>query len=174
MTSHLIAAEDPAAALWRRCPALELSIIGDLFESSPVKVGEIASRLGISVVGKTMNSEISGLIRRGPEGFVIEVNNTDVGVRQRFTVCHELSHYLLHRELIDNDGITDSILFRSKLSNKLEVEANRLAAAMLIPWNLVNKWHKEIFNDVTSIANIDAIANHFKASRLAVGFRFGF
>lgn len=166
--------DDPAAALWKRCPPAELSAVWDLFNDVPVQVGSIAQRLGLVVVSKTLSSDISGSIRRDGEAYRIEVNNTDAGVRQRFTVCHEISHYLLHCDFIDLEGITDSILFRSRLSNKLEVEANKLAAAMLLPWVPVIEWHAATFGGAPRIENLDAIAANFRTSRLAVGFRFGF
>lgn len=169
-----IAPDDPALALWRQCKETELSKFWHFLNETPVRVSEITKSLGIEVVSKTLNSEISGLIRKIGENYQIEVNNTDAGVRQRFTVCHEIGHFLLHRNFIDAEGITDSILYRSKLSNKQEVEANRLAAAILLPWHLVNGWHINSFGTSPSAESVDAIAQAFKASRLAVGFRFGF
>lgn len=165
---------DPANDLWQRCNPADLELIWPLLTSFPVPVGKIALSMGLIVVSKTLDSSISGLIKKIQEEYHIEVNNTDPGVRQRFTVCHEISHYLIHRSYIDSNGITDNILYRSSLSNKQEAEANRLAAAILLPWTLVNDWHTETFAAPPSPHNIDLIAKTFKASRLAVGYRFGF
>lgn len=170
----VISADDPAGFLWRRADGSDLEKIWDLLQSSPVKVGEVAERLGIDVLSITLPTEVSGLIRKNEEGrYEIQINNTDAAVRQRFTVCHEIGHYLLHRNLIDAEGITDSILYRSKLSNKQEVEANKLGAAILLPWNLVSTWHESQFGTPPHKANLDAIATAFRASSLAVGFRLG-
>jgi len=166
--------DDPAATLWNRCLPADLAIFGDLLNTPPIPAGRIAAELGIRVVSKTLDSEISGLIRQENNRYVIEVNNTDAGVRQRFTVCHEIAHYLLHRQFIDSSGITDTILYRSKLSNRQEAEANKLAAAILLPWKLVNEWHQHTFGCSPIADNIDSIARQFRVSRLAVGFRFGF
>ena len=136
-----IAPDDPAANLWQRVEKSDLEKIWDLFESIPVPIGLVAERLGLEVLSVTLPTEISGLIRRTETGiYEIQVNNTDVAVRQRFTVCHEIAHYLLHRSLIDAEGITDNILYRSKLTNRQEAEANKLGAAMLLPWSKVSKW----------------------------------
>jgi Zn-dependent peptidase ImmA (M78 family) len=143
----------------------------------PVPVGAIADALSVEVVSITLSADISGLIRQiSPqrEIYQIQVNNTDAAVRQRFTVAHEIAHYLLHRQQIGTDGITDSILFRSKLSDKTEAEANRLAAAILLPWERVMAWHEAHFGCSPKAEHIDEVARAFKVSSLAVGFRFGF
>lgn len=166
--------DDPALALWSRCRPADLTLIAPALATAPVQVGRIAVALGLGVISKTLDPTISGLIKLSQAKYVIEVNNTDPDVRQRFTVGHEIAHYLLHKDQIDSDGITDSILYRSKLSSRQEVEANRLAAAILLPWDLVNAWHTTNYNCAPIAPNIDRIAEAFRVSRLAVGFRFGF
>lgn len=169
-----ISSSDPAVSLWLRADEADLKKIWDLFEMNPVPVGQVADRLGIEVLSVTLPTEISGLIRRNEHGvFEIHVNNTDAAVRQRFTVCHEIAHYLLHRPLIDGEGITDNILYRSKLSNKQEAEANKLGAAILLPWQKILQWHEEKYGTPPDKGNIEEIASQFRASSLAVGFRLG-
>lgn len=101
----------------------------------PVKVGALASELGLGVMRATLKPGISGQIEPStehPAGFVIRVNRHEVKTRQRFTIAHEIGHFILHRDRI-GDGISDTILYRSKLSNALEAEANRFAADLLMP-----------------------------------------
>ena len=165
---------DPAERLLLRAPPDDLEKFWDLLQLIPVPVGAIADRLGVEVYSLTLAPNISGLIKRVAAGkFEIQVNNTDSEVRQRFTVCHELAHFLLHRTLIDDDGITDNILYRSQLSNAQESEANRFAAALLLPWQTVSDWHLENFACPIDRANIKQIGSKFRASDLAVGYRFG-
>lgn len=170
----LIPSNDPARDLWARVNPADISKIWHIFDNVPVPVGLLADQLNIEVVSITLATEISGLIRRLDENsYEIQVNNTDAAVRQRFTVCHEIAHYLLHRELIDKSGITDTILYRSKLTNRQEAEANKLGAAILLPWPKVTEWHQARFKTEPEKANIDEIASAFRASSLAVGFRLG-
>jgi Zn-dependent peptidase ImmA (M78 family) len=169
-----ISPSDPAIGLWLRADEADLAKFWDIFADAPVQVGLIAERLGLEVLSLTLSTEISGLIRRKANGsYEIHVNNTDAAVRQRFTVCHEIAHYLLHRGLIDAEGITDNILYRSKLTNRQEAEANKLGAAILLPWPKVTEWHQERFGGPPNKENIDQIASAFRASSLAVGFRLG-
>jgi Zn-dependent peptidase ImmA (M78 family) len=169
-----ISPDDPATSLWQRAEQSDLAKFWDLFDSVPVQVGLIAERLGLQVFSITLSTEISGLIRRNENGaYEIHVNNTDAAVRQRFTVCHEIAHYLLHRTLIDAEGITDNILYRSKLTNRQEAEANKLGAAILLPWPKISEWHQERYGTAPHKLNIEQIASAFRASSLAVGFRLG-
>ena len=169
-----ISNDDPAKHLWLQSDQSELAKFWDVFESVPVKVGVIAERLGIEVLSLTLSTEISGLIRKREDAtYEIQVNNTDAAVRQRFTVCHEIAHYLLHRSLIDVEGITDNILYRSKLSSRQETEANRLGAAILLPWPRISEWHQARYGSPPHKGSIEQIATAFSASSLAVGFRLG-
>jgi hypothetical protein len=168
---------DPAEALWHRVAPEKVEQISILLNHTPVPIGEVASALGLDVISVTLPSDISGLIRKispNEERYEIQVNNTDVPVRQRFTVAHEVAHFLIHRHMIGTDGITDSILYRSKLSDRNEAEANRLAAAMLLPWDKVREWHQVRYGCAPQAHNLDEIAKAFRVSGLAVGFRFGF
>lgn len=168
---------DPANFLWERLSEQDRHTLRPFTERAPVPIGAVADAFGIEVISLTLPSDISGLIKElspATRNYQIQVNNTDAAVRQRFTVAHEIAHYLLHRSSIGTDGITDSILYRSKLSDRVEAEANRLAAAILLPWNKVQTWHWERFSCTPEADHIEDIAVAFKVSALAVGFRFGF
>ncbi|WP_082400354.1 ImmA/IrrE family metallo-endopeptidase [Citromicrobium sp. WPS32] len=169
-----IPSDDPAESLLLRAAPTDLEKFWDLMDQIPVPVGEIAARLGIDVYSVTLDPNISGLIKKNDSGiFEIQINNTDAAVRQRFTVCHEIGHFLLHRSHIDGHGIKDNILYRSKLSNAQEAEANRIAAALLLPWRSVKAWHLRRFAQPIDRANLRAIGEKYRASELAVGYRFG-
>jgi Zn-dependent peptidase ImmA (M78 family) len=109
---------------------------------APIKLSEIAKTIGVKVISTPLPSGISGEIRPDPEiagGFVIRVNRNDSARRQRFTVAHEIGHFLLHRDQIGN-GITDDVLYRSTMSDWREAQANRIAADILMPQALVDEW----------------------------------
>ena len=60
-------------------------------------VGKIAAALNLKVQSDALDANISGLIRKisdAPAQFAITVNVADAPVRQRFTVAHEIAHYL--------------------------------------------------------------------------------
>jgi hypothetical protein len=109
---------------------------------APVDVVAIANDLGINVWAMALPPSISGKIFRDPinggsEGFSIGVNSRHSYVRQRFTVAHEIAHFLLHRKKLESDDLVDDAMYRSDLSTKEETTANRYAADILMPLSLI-------------------------------------
>ena len=123
---------------WYRLSAEQQEAILKYHETSPVKIGAIAKEFGLTVKRSTLKPGISGSIREDGSEVVIKINRHDSEQRQRFTLAHEIAHFLLHRDKI-GDGIEDTMLFRSALSNDLEAEANRLAADIVMPFSLIKK-----------------------------------
>lgn len=139
----------------------------------PVKLATIAKALGVSLRASTLPPGISGEIRPGdnPGEYIIKVNRHDGSRRQRFTIAHEIGHYLLHREQIGK-GIKDDALYRSSLSDFREAEANRLASDMLMPEHLVSEElgsaRAQEVEDVVSY-----MADKFEVSEAAMKIRLG-
>lgn len=123
---------------WNRLSPDIRARIEEFQDAPPVRLPELALALGVPVKAATLAPGISGEIRPHGEGFVIRINRHDPIKRQRFTVAHELSHFLLHRDQIGN-GIADDVLYRSNLSDKREQQANRLAADILMPEALLTE-----------------------------------
>ncbi len=171
-----VPAQDQAASLWARVNADERIAVEQHLTGRPVNVGAVAHSLGLVVLSGALPSNISGQIRLRPSDniYEIKVNFADAAVRQRFTVAHEIAHFLLHRNEIDGDGITDTILYRSSLSDKKEAEANKLAAFILLPWNPVQAWSEANHGQPIGENLLSSIANAWKVSDLTVGYRFGF
>ena len=126
---------------WKNLPDEIKATIRRHQDNAPVSVGALARALGLGVISATLKPGISGEILPSAEeksGYRIRVNRHDVRERQRFTVSHEIAHFLLHREEI-GDGVSDTTLYRSAFSDSLEHQANRLAAEILMPWHLIDK-----------------------------------
>lgn len=173
MSFEALIAGDPVEYLWQRVDQMHHTVLADYQRAKPVPVGRLAHDLGLLVQSRTLDPNISGSIRpeeSAPSGFLIEVNNIDVDVRQRFTVAHEIAHFLVHRTAI-GDGVTDTILYRSNLSSRQEVEANKLASAILMPIRLLEKWKADQAEAEVSETKLERIAFAFKVSTLAAGFR---
>lgn len=123
---------------WMSLTDKEREIVSRHQTSFPIAVGAVAKDFGIIVLKSTMPGSISGEIRETDGTITIKVNRHDVKERQRFTIAHEIAHFLLHRDRLAN-GITDDVLYRSRLSDELEREANRLAADIIMPDELVQR-----------------------------------
>ncbi|MGI2125084.1 ImmA/IrrE family metallo-endopeptidase [Shewanella oncorhynchi] len=156
---------------WSRLAEHDQSNIINFHKDIPVKLGSIAKSFGIEVKSSTLNAGISGEIKHENGSYIIRVNRHDVKARQRFTLAHEIAHFLLHKELI-GDGIVDDILYRSSLSDKMEAEANRLAADILMPMSYIHKKMAEL-SSLREEERIEKIANLLEVSITALKFRLG-
>lgn len=165
--------ENFSAREWRAITPEEKAICETHMQELPVRMSRLASALGVRVLSSTLPSGISGELRpcgESPSGFKIRVNRHENSKRQRFTVAHELGHYLLHKSLVE-DGIVDNVLYRSTLSNSIEAEANRIAADLLMPRNTIDCWIKENFDSEPTEYDLEYISQSWKVSKIAAKIR---
>lgn len=156
--------------LLERLTAKEREAILESQSTFPIKLGVLSHQLGVNVFRATLPAGISGEIKKTDEGrYIIRVNRHESKNRQRFTLAHELGHYLLHRDQI-GDGIADDALYRSRLSNALEYEANKFAADLLMPSAEVHKL-LERYKHIDNI--IDYVSKYFGVSNQAAEIRLG-
>ena len=149
-------------------------IVADFIAEEPVKLAGLAGALGLEVFKSPLKPDVSGLIEpsdSAPSGFRIRINRHEMAERQRFTLAHEIAHYLLHRDKIGG-GVVDNIMYRSNLSSTLEVEANNFAADLIMPRALINKRLAELHNLDTD-DKITALAERFRVSQAAMRIRLG-
>lgn len=138
-------------------------------ENFPVDIGGLSRKFGVGAYITDLGDNISGQIIKDHQekgGFSISVSKSDDKQEQRFTAAHELSHFLLHRDKI-GDGIVDSPLYRSKMSNKVEVEANKLAADILMPYKKINQVIEE------GVGTLESLSQYFNVSVQAMKVRLG-
>jgi len=146
--------------------------IADLCGKAPVDVAAVAHRLGLAVYVSPLPEGVSGALLKDARydtksGFVIFVDDSEAPVRQRFTAAHEIGHFVLHRDRI-GDGVQDNYLLRSEgFSSRMEVEANRFAADLLMPFPLINKFIAE------GVRDVPALAKRFLVSEIAMAIRLG-
>lgn len=136
-------------------------------QEAPVHVGAICKALGINLVEKIGPDHLCGSIKKDENGeYTITVNSIHHTNRKRFTIAHELAHFLEHRHLI-GDGVDDDMMYRSHLSNKVEREANAIAARILMPDHLLEYVGDQLDGDM------DAVARRLGVSRQALSLRLG-
>lgn len=134
----------------------------------PVKLGAIAQRLGVKVFLSTLPRGTSGQIGQEDGKFVIRINRHEAKHRQRFTLAHELAHFLLHRDRIEKEGgWSENVLLRSGQPANIEYEANRLASDLVIPSALLTKATEEYTGPMTNEV-IEDLARRFGVSTAAM------
>ena len=158
---------------WQRLNSNQQEILEKHLQECPVRVGQLAKEFGIKVKVSDLRTGISGQIKREDNDYVIRVNRYEARERQRFTIAHELAHFLLHRRLIDDssDGITDNVLYRSGEAENVEYEANRLAAEIIMPATRIVKALHEDFDGILTEETITSLAERFQVSKAAVEIR---
>lgn len=150
----------------------QMAIIKKHQHSAPVQTVPIAEELGLNVYRvPNLGDRISGMIRRdselgGPSGYAIFVNSDHSEKRRRFTIAHEIAHFILHPHLI-GDGIVEDALLRAEgLSNQIEAQANRLAADILMPWSLISDLQSRGISTVEDLARALNVSNDAMSIRL--------
>ena len=123
------------------------SLVNQLLEGleihrGPVPVEKVAESLGVDVRWEPADPDLSGFLLRDPKDrrAIIGVNSKHHKNRQRFTIGHELGHFLLHQgEKVHIDSLNRA--FEVKLrdeesgtgTDSEEREANLFAAELLMP-----------------------------------------
>jgi Zn-dependent peptidase ImmA (M78 family) len=154
-----------------------VSMLRESQKNYPVDVVGLANDLGIRVwESSKLSDDISGKLVKderlgGQSKYAIIVNKTHAETRRRFTIAHEVAHFVLHLNSV-GDGISENEFYRSKLSNKEEIEANKLAAEILMPRSLINKLKSE--HGLTGAEeDVKTMADQLKASEVAMKIRLG-
>lgn len=140
----------------------------DLLCEYPVRLGEVAKRLGVKVLLSTLPRGTSGQIGQEDGEFVIRINRHEAKHRQRFTLAHELAHYLLHRDkIVAEGGWSENVLLRSGQPANIEYEANRLASDLVLPSDQLSTATSEYTGPLTSEI-IEDLARKFGVSTAAI------
>ncbi len=153
--------------------------------TTPVNIEAIAKHLGISVFKSPGPDDLSGYIARNPStgAVVIGVNSCQAEQRQRFTIAHELGHYLLHKGVevhVDHTGgmpMTYMMNLRGQRASEgtddEEREANCFAAEILMPASFIKEDMSklrgvDLLDDSTIIKDL---ADKYGVSTQAFGYR---
>ena len=143
-------------------------------QTTPVDVEGLVTALGVDLHYAYLGPEVSGMIERCGDGYRITINAVDPPTRKRFTIAHELGHYMLHRPLI-GDGLDDDRAYRSTavgqyhntaVGPREETEANKFAANVLMPLHLINRLHANGVTDVKDLARELGVSEHAMSIRV--------
>lgn len=140
----------------------------NIMDVDPIK---LASQLGIVVQAvEFKDPNIAGMLSHEGDKYEISINMYDSYERQRFTVAHELGHYLLGH-LKETDASLE-IFRRGITGDEKEVEANKFAAALLVNSGYLKAMYevnKIVYKEYLSI--VDKLAKKFNVSRQTIHYR---
>lgn len=151
-------------------------------KAPPVPVDQLIRSQGIEITRKRFDDETSGLIYVDAKTghAVVGLNVSQSKTRQRFTLAHELGHFLLHKQNEGGLHVDDSdffIKFRdhhsSDGSDREEREANAFAAELLMPSGFLERDAKKLreglsLSDETAVREL---ASRYGVSLQALSFR---
>lgn len=112
----------------------------------PVDVRKIGEGLGIEIVEMTQDLWFYGMLLGYHDSSYIVVNKVLPEQKKRFTIAHELGHYVLHRQ--------DMTYTAAKEKEYLHREANIFAAELCMPARLVKRLAGEWNNDHRILAEM--------------------
>lgn len=148
----------------------------------PVDIIAICEQQGITVFEEYLSPQVSGFLMVNNNEIekygvqkVIVVNLSDSAKRRRFTIAHELAHFLLHKKKEENIYAHRDAGQR----NEMEREADEFASCVLMPEDLVKeelqiyeKYAKKLFPFALPYALKKArIAEKFAVSEMAADVR---
>jgi Zn-dependent peptidase ImmA (M78 family) len=149
--------------------------------SLPIDVEAVAEYLSIRVLYEDFDDETSGLLVVKNGKRAIGVNRRHHPNRQRFTIAHEIGHFVLHHDNFEDPKNEIHIdkkwaYFRSAAptaggNEREEYEANQFAAELLMPEELVKQLIKKSRINLTDDFDIANLASMLKVSEQALTIR---
>lgn len=112
---------------------------------------------------EALPSDISGRLKMEDDVWVMTINSQHPSVRQRYTLGHELGHYLNHRDSVKS--FEDTTFFRSSQKSSMEYMADQFAACLLMPELEINALLKE------GVKTVKEMAAKFDVSLEAMKYR---
>jgi Zn-dependent peptidase ImmA (M78 family) len=144
----------------------------------PIDVVGIARALGLQVIEEDLGADVSGvLVNDGKQAYICTQKN-DSEVRRRFTIAHEIGHYLLGHQFQAGEHVhVDKGHFISQRGPRssagidpMEIEANQFAASLLMPIRLIRQQVAELGAPLLD-SNVSQLAKKFKVSEQAMTIR---
>lgn len=149
----------------------------------PVPVLDIAKKLGVRVAFEPLEPEVSAMLYRRANQSLVIVNSVHAQVRQRFSLAHEIGHFLLHdnqQVFVDQIGQKPAVRvsFRDERSSSgthfQEIQANSFAAALLMP----ERWVLDYLDRISKTLDhsdyrelVPDLATRFEVSQDAIRYR---
>ncbi len=150
-------------------------------DSYPVEIIKICNNYGLKVFEEYLPRDVSGLIvvddkiwQKYETNQFILVNLADSAVRRRFTIAHELAHYILHRNGNKLYAHRDSDV-EGVIKSSIEREANFFAANVLMPEKLIEEKVEDVKqgvgDKVPNFVLVKEISDYFAVSESAAEVR---
>lgn len=146
-------------------------------------VVELANELGLKVFAEDLLPYERGYLENAPSlgspsGWVVRINERDRPETQKFTVAHELGHFVLHGARLEGldmfdgrvnrntEGSSDPFSYLEDRDRTMEAEANAFAASLLMPKNLFGPAFDRLNGDIGALARLFAVSESAVSRRV--------
>ena len=142
-------------------------------DGPPVRVGDIARSMGARIVLEALETDLSGVLHVVDGTPLIAVNSAQSGARQRFTVAHELGHFVLHgpQTFVDRRFVFRRDQKAATGTDREEIQANMFAAEILMPRDWLLRDAGDLGFDMGDDDALRELARHYAVSQSAMAFR---
>ena len=140
-----------------------------------VPLTRIVEGEGLHIEKQHFEQDWSGFLLRGPSRSIVGVNKNHSISRQRFTIAHELGHFLLH----DGEALHVDKSFRVNFRDAAaglgtaveEIESNTFAACLLMPEQFLLNDIRGEHLDINDEAAVLDLAKRYQVSQQAMTIR---
>jgi Zn-dependent peptidase ImmA (M78 family) len=146
-------------------------------ENPPVPVEQIARKLGADIrhIPFEGRGGVSAMLFRDKTQTIIGVNSLHHPNRQRFSIAHEIAHLLLHKGKQLHVDKTLFLNLRDDVSSQAvdpdEIEANRFAAGLIMPRQMILADVEEASFDLENEEDLLNLARRYRVSIQALTYR---
>lgn len=147
---------------------------------APIDIEKVARISGVALEQTDLGNDVSGMLVIHKGHAIIAYSPDQGNQRKRFTIAHELGHFMLHRDdsadtvFVDKDFIVKyrSNKSYSEIELRQEQEANAFAASLLMPKELIfEELSKQRLRNMSESELIEELAEIFDVSIPAMTFR---
>lgn len=165
-----------AAAAERRAESLVKSLG---IPGPSVDVHRVAAELGLRIVEDNLGDDVSGALVMNANGAAVLVQEEHHPNRKRFTIAHEIGHHVLGHQFEEGGHVHvdrgNYISLRGRRASEgvdpKEVEANRFAAALLMPSEMVKGAVAGLRVAALHDQHVEHLASLFEVSQQAMTIR---
>ena len=150
-------------------------ILNSVGYNIPIDIERIIQSYNIEIRSQSLEDSMSSMLVIKNGRGIIGINKAHPPTRQRFSLAHELGHYLLHSKSTQIFVDASTIFFRDELasegSDKEEIEANTFAAELLMPESVLRQIIRQQPLDAFDDRAVQRLAAKFGVSVQALTIR---
>ncbi len=136
-------------------------------QTTPLDIKSVIEHVfHIKICETDLGKSVSGFLEKIGNSWVIYINKYENEYRKRFTLAHELGHFISHKDNYASGAIIkDQIFFRDENTDEKEQQANNFAAELLMPEDEFKNFIEKGDNTILKLAD------RFQLSTAAVRYR---